>query len=204
MWNLIEEPDIKYFQFIFGDKIFLFSTKWGVERFLEKFNPVMLKQVHSDIIVDIDNEKRTTGDGLITSSNKAIGVKVADCLPVYLFNDQKIAILHCGWRSITKGILMKAKDFLKDYQYCLGGAIGSCCYEVKSDVASLFFQQYPGAVVQRDKKIYLDLKKAVIQELGAKRLLANLDLCTYCHKEYFYSFRRGDKRRNYAALAIRK
>lgn len=201
MWKLIEEPDVKYFQFVFENKMFLYSTKFGPEKFLERFAPVMLKQIHSDIIIDIDKENDKVGDGLIASGS-SIGVKIADCLPVYLFNGQNIAILHCGWRSIINGIVIKAKNMLKDYQYCLGAAIGPCCYEVKSDVASLFSQKYPGAISERWQKIYLDLKKAVIQELGIDRCLANLDYCTLCYEEYFYSHRRGDKKRNYAVLSF--
>lgn len=200
MWKLIKEPDVKYFQFIFKNRLFLYSTKWGTEKFLERFVPVMLNQIHSDIIIDIDKENNMVGDGLITSLNKAIGVKVADCLPVYLFNDEKIAVLHCGWRSIMGGIVKKVKVILQDYQYCLGAAIGPCCYEVKSDVVLPFSQKYPEAVVERGNRIFLNLKKAVIQELGADRCLANLDFCTLCNEEYFYSHRRGDKKRNYAVL----
>ncbi|MEO0206063.1 MAG: polyphenol oxidase family protein [candidate division WOR-3 bacterium] len=201
MWKLIEEPDLKYFQFNFEDIIFLYSTKFGTQKFLEKFKPIMLKQIHSDIIVDIDEEQKTTGDGLITSSRQCIGVKVADCLPVYLFSKERIVMLHCGWRSIIKRILKKAKDILIDYKYALGACIGPCCYEIKSDVASLYRKSYSEAVIKRNDKIYLSLKKAVIIELGEKNLVADLDYCTYCNTLYFYSHRRGDKARNYAALA---
>jgi len=195
MWKLIEEPDVKYFQIIFDDKIFLYSTKIGAEKFLKKFSPIMLKQIHSNIIIDINKEQKIIGDGLITSGNKSIGVKVVDCLPVYLFNAEKIAILHCGWRSIIKGIVKKAQDILEDYKYCLGAGIGTCCYEVKSDVAELFYQRYPSAIKKKNNKIFLDLKKTVIQELGAERLFADLNYCTYCHTEYFYSYRRGNRKR---------
>ncbi|MEO0129307.1 MAG: polyphenol oxidase family protein [candidate division WOR-3 bacterium] len=200
MWKLIKEPDLKYFKFIFEDKVFLYSTKFGTEKFLEKFKPIMLKQIHSDIIVDIDDEKKTTGDGLITSGNQCIGVKVADCLPVYLFSKNRIAILHCGWRSIIKGILKKAKDILIDYKYVLGASIGPCCYEIKSDLESLYQNHYSEALIKKNYKIYLNLKKAVIIELGEKNLVADLDYCTYCNTLYFYSHRRGDKARNYAAF----
>lgn len=200
MWKLIEESNLKYFQCNFEDKIFLYSTKCGTERFLEKFKPILLKQIHSDIIVDIDKEQKTTGDGLVTSGNQCIGVKIADCLPVYLFSKKRIAILHCGWRSIIKGIVKKAKDILQDYKYVIGAGIGPCCYEVKSDVALLFYKRYPEAVIKRNDKIYLYLKKAVLIELGEKNFVADLDYCTYCNAVYFYSHRRGDKARNYAVF----
>ena len=40
-------------------------------------------------------------------------------------------------------------------------------------------------------------------ELGERDKLASLDLCTKCHPEYFYSYRRGDKKRNYALIMNR-
>ncbi len=200
MWKLIEEPDLKYFQFNFEDKVFLYSTRYGTEKFLEKFKPIMLNQIHSDIIVDIDKEQKATGDGLIACGDKCIGVKIADCLPVYLFSKERITLLHCGWRSIIKGILKKAKEILGDYRYVLGAGIGACCYVVKSDVASLFYKNYPEAVIEKDGKIYLDLKRAVITTLGKENFIADLDFCTFCNAKYFYSHRRGDNKRNYAAL----
>ncbi len=200
MWQLIEEPDFKYFQFNYGDKIFLYSTKCGTEKFLERFKPVMLRQIHSDIIVDIDQEQKTIGDGLITSENQCIGVKIADCLPVYLFSEERIAILHCGWRSIIKGIVKKARDILIDYKYVLGACIGPCCYEIKEDVSFLYQKNYPEAVIRRNNKIFLDLKKAVNKALGQENLIADLNYCTHCASVYFFSYRRGDQSRNYASL----
>lgn len=200
MWKLIEESGLKYFQFEFDNKVFLYSTKSGIDRFLEKYQPITLKQIHSAIIVDIDNESKVYGDGLVTSKNKPIGVKIADCLPVYIFSNNKIAVLHCGWRSIIKGILTEAVNILNDYQYVLGAGIGPCCYEVKSDVARLYAGRYSESLIHRDDKIFLDLKKTVIKELGSKNLIADLDYCTKCTQEYFYSYRRGDRERNYAIL----
>lgn len=200
MWKLIEKQNLKYFQLTFDNKLCLHSTKLKTEEFLKRFSPIMLKQIHSDIILDIDSENDGVGDGLVTSANKSIGVKIADCLPVYIFNDKKMAILHCGWRSIIKGILKNVKEIFKDYRYVLGACIGPCCYEIKFDVASLYHLKYQDSIIYRNNKIFLDLKKAVIIALGESNLLADLNYCTYCNSEYFFSHRRGDKEKNYAVL----
>ncbi len=205
MWQLIEEPGLRYFKFDFEDKQFLYSTIVGTEKFLERFAPVVLKQIHSSIVVNVDKEQAISGDGLMSNGLKPIGVKIADCLPVYLCDNEKIMVLHCGWRSIIKGIAKKAKGSLKGYKYCLGASIGSCCYEIKSDVAEVFHQQYPSTLIYKKNRIFLDLKSAVIEELGRESCIGNLDYCTYCHPEYFYSFRRGDKgKRNYAVLRVER
>ncbi|MCX7994162.1 MAG: polyphenol oxidase family protein [candidate division WOR-3 bacterium] len=202
MWQLIEDENLKYFRCEFENKIFLYSTKVGTQKFLYTFKPALLTQIHSDIIVDIDTDTKTTGDGLMTSS-KSIGVKVADCLPVYIFSQEKIMLLHCGWRSIIRGILAKALTIMREYKYVMGACIGPCCYEVKNDVARLFSEKYPEAVIRKYNKIYLDLKKAVLQELGKENLIAELNYCTYCNPDYFYSYRRGDRERNYAVFSYK-
>ena len=201
-WQLIEQENIKYFQFKWKNHLAIYSTKYGENKFLRKFEPVFLKQIHSDIIINLDSNNNRIGDGLILQKKNIVpGLKIADCLPVYLFNDKKICIMHCGWRSIMKGIVKRAEELMGDYKYCLGASIGPCCYEIKQDVVELFNKKYKNAIIFKNQKYFLDLKTAVIKDLGNKDLLASLKLCTKCHPEYFYSYRRGDdKKRNYAII----
>jgi YfiH family protein len=199
-WKLIEEDNMKFFQFKSGNWIMNYSTIGTDDRFLEHFKPFLLKQIHSDTIINIDNTENRIGDGLIThKKNQFLGIKIADCLPVFLFNEQKMCMIHCGWRGIIKKITQRAKILMGDYKYVLGACIGPCCYEVGDEIAHLFKAQYKNAVINSDKKSFIDLKTAVIEDLGKDRLIGNLDLCTKCHPEYFYSYRRGDmKKRNYS------
>ena len=199
-WRLVENNEWKYFQLSCKTVTCIQSTIHGAELLLKIFDPILLKQVHSDIIIDIDRDQSRTGDGLITTRKVNLGVKVADCLPVFMFGTDRTCIIHCGWRSIVKGLALKAAKMLGDYTYCLGASIGPCCYDVKDDV-TLQFRHLPEAVIKRGTKTYLDLKKAVIGQLGPSKLLSSLDLCTKCHPEYFHSFRRGDRhKRNYALI----
>jgi hypothetical protein len=200
-WKLIDDDDTKFFECKSDNKLVLYSTKCNEKRFLERFRPVFLKQIHSDIIIDVDKDSARVGDGLLTQrSNLALGVRIADCLPVYLFNETKICIIHCGWQGIIKGIAKRAKRFMDNYKYVLGASIGPCCYEVKEDIARLFTQQYENAVIRRNRKYFIDLKGAVIEDLGEEKLIASLDFCTKCHPAYFYSYRRGDKNKRDCAI----
>jgi len=201
-WQLIEEQDMKYFQFQRQNSIAVYSTKFREDKLLKKFDPLFVKQIHSKIILDIDSKKSRIGDGLITKrKNFALGIKVADCLPIYLFSKEQICLIHCGWRSIIKGIAKEASRVLENYNYVLGASIGSCCYEVQRDVAKLFEEKYRNALIRKGGKYYLDLKSAVIEDLGKESLLGSLDLCTKCHPAYFHSYRRGDReKRNYAIM----
>lgn len=173
------------------------------EKCLEVFAPVMLHQVHSSMIIDIDRDNLRTGDGMVSSDPKnMLGLKIADCLPVFLFNDRTMCIIHCGWRGILAGIARNARVAMKTYHYVLGACIGPECYEVKRDVKVQFAGLYPAAVKEQDGRFFLDLKAAVIQDLGRSALIADLDMCTMCHPEYFFSYRRGDReKRNYALMA---
>lgn len=201
-WRLIAQAGVRYFEW-YENGVRMFYTIRGSEQdFLKKFEPKFLKQVHSDTIVDADNATATTGDGLFSqATERMLGIKVADCLPVYLYSEAKICIIHCGWRSIIKGIAKKAAELMGDYQYVLGASIGTCCYEIKDDVAAPFRQSYDHALVIRNERTFLDLKGAVIEDLGRERLRGSLDYCTKCESRFFYSFRRGDRKmRNFATI----
>jgi YfiH family protein len=201
-WQLISEGNLSYFRFQWKNNIAFYSIVSSEDTFLEKFKPIFLKQIHSDVIIDVDGIDQRIGDGLISRrKNCAIGVKIADCLPVYLFSDENICIIHCGWRGVIKGIARVAAQNFGTYKYVLGASIDSCCYEVNEHVADLFRRRYRDAIIVRNQKEFLDLKAAVVEDLGSRDLLASLDYCTKCHPEYFYSYRRGDnEKRNYAVL----
>lgn len=196
-WQLISEDNMRYFRFVWHDNVAIYTTKQNQGNFDKFFKPVFLKQIHSDIIIDIDSNNARIGDGLLSSKHACLGIKIADCLPVYLFSREKLCIIHCGWRGIIKGIAKNAKKIIRDFHYVLGASIGPCCYEVGEDVVNLYAREYEGSIITRDKQYFLDLRAAVRKDLGDETLLGSLDLCTKCHPEYFYSNRNGDKGRNY-------
>ena len=205
-WRLIEKDSLRFFRFQFDDLSMNYSTVSSDQKFLDRFKPTLLKQIHSDRIIDIDRTKDRIGDGIITrQKDLVLGIKIADCLPVFLFNEKKMCMIHCGWRGIIREITRKAQTLMGEYRYILGACIGSCCYEVGDDIAKLFKARYKKAVVFLKSRYFIDLKNAVIEDLGEDRLVGNLDLCTKCHPEYFYSYRRGDKnKRNYAVAMTTK
>lgn len=205
-WQLIAYRGLRYFQWHAGEVRFLYSIRGSEHAFIQEFEPLFVRQIHSDVIVNVDDETTKTGDGLISHKKECVlGIKVADCLPVYLFNNTAACIIHCGWRGIVKGIAKKAAALMGDYQYVLGASIGPCCYDVKGDVTTLFMHSYGDAVVTRNGRAYIDLKKAVIKDLGHEHMIGSLEYCTRCESRYFYSHRRGDnKKRNYAGVVVHK
>jgi copper oxidase (laccase) domain-containing protein len=201
-WRLIAQSGVRYFEWHERGVRIFYTIRGSEQDFLKRFEPRFLKQVHSDTIVNADDFTVTTGDGLVSyTEGRMLGIKVADCLPVYLYNATSICIIHCGWRSIIKGIAKKAAQIVGDYQYVLGASIGTCCYEIKDDVAQPFEQSYDHALEWRNERVFLDLKGAVIEDLGHERLRGSLDYCTKCESRFFYSHRQGDRKmRNFATI----
>ena len=141
-------------------------------------------------------------DGLITEVlNLPLVVMVADCLPIVLFEPVKqvIGLVHAGWRGTTQGIAAEAVGLMgkhwggmaSEVVAYLGPSAGVCCYEVGGDVAQLFSLD---EIQQRDDRLYLDLKKANIDQLlGCGMKEDNIEVspfCTICHPELFHSYRR--------------
>lgn len=201
-WSLQNTDGCTFFEFRDASYIMKFTVGADQENCANKVSPIFLKQVHSAMIINLDEDDTRIGDGFLArDSRNVMGLKIADCLPVYLYNDKTMCLIHCGWRGILEGIAKKARDLLGIYSYALGACIGVECYEVKYDVVVPFRARYPDAIIENKDKCFLDLKKAVIQDLGEAFLTADLDLCTKCHPEYFFSYRRGDReKRNYALM----
>lgn len=72
-----------------------------------------------------------------------LGVTVADCIPVYLVDPLRRAVLllHAGWRGVAEGILPRGVELLlrqgsrvEDLLVHCGIGICGLCYEVRSEV----------------------------------------------------------------------
>ena len=153
---------------------------------------VFLKQIHSNIVVDIDHEERKIGDGLYTKSpGIPLGIRVADCLPIYFFDAEvtTIGILHAGWQGTLNRIGARINQMFEEYYYIFGPAIGRDCYEIGPNLALRFKDDFGHEVIKLSgDRYYLDLKKANEKILEGKKL-GDLEICTHCDLR-FSSFRR--------------
>jgi YfiH family protein len=128
-------------------------------------------------------------DGHVTD-RKRLGllVLVADCFPVALAGDGRVAMLHCGWRGLSGGIVRKALElFDEPPDAAVGPGIGPCCYEVGDEVRAEF-AHVAGAARGR----MLDLRAIVEHDLreGGVRRVEHLDRCTSCREDLYFSHRR--------------
>ncbi len=238
MWQFEWNKHLKYFKFI-GNKVdldnllCLLITRQTLNEHPSNFKHLgidriyTLYQIHSDIIwyvnKDFPLENLMIGDGLYTDQiNTFLGVKVADCLPIYFFcpNKKIVGIVHSGWKGTLKEIGTKMVKILlttfnlkpSQIYSVFGPAIGVCCYEIKQDVVQLFEhfcneKKIPKVIIRRDKKYYLDLKHAnrILLETAGVKHIGDLNLCSFCQRDLLYSVRREKNTdRNLALIGYKK
>jgi polyphenol oxidase len=124
------------------------------------------------------------------TSREGLGllVLVADCLPVALAGPGRVAMLHCGWRGLAGGIVEQAlATFDEPPAAALGPCIGQCCYEVGDEVLAEF-RDIDGAAEGRMLSLRA-IAEAKLRGGGVTRV-ENVDLCTSCRPDLFFSHRR--------------
>ena len=203
-----------------------FPLTWGFSTRLDDpagLPPVRLRQIHGDRVVPA-SETIQDADGLWTMEpGLAIGVRVADCVPVLLAGPIHgrpwIAALHAGWRGATAGILRRGVSAFTglggdpaQLVWALGPAILACHFEVGEEVLDAARQDsawnegfaQPGP----RGRPHLDLHGFLRGQALDLGLRADQDgtvaRCTYCEEALLHSFRRGDlEGRQWGLAAIR-
>ncbi|HWZ53417.1 MAG TPA: peptidoglycan editing factor PgeF [Candidatus Acidoferrales bacterium] len=132
-----------------------------------KMQVVALRQIHSDIVHVVSSanhrgaasdspEVAPRGDALITrEAGVLLVVQTADCVPILLADTKRraVAAIHSGWRGTVRRIAEKTLGRMQmefgtrptDVVAALGPGIGSCCYEVGTEVAAEFQAQFRNA-----------------------------------------------------------
>jgi polyphenol oxidase len=167
----------------------------NLNRFLGALNMpkrgVCMQQVHGKNIKIVKNANDLyvdESDGLITQmKNVPLCVATADCLPILFYDkvNNVIGIGHGGRKGLFAGIITKMiEQFVNEYKsdpkniiVGIGPGIEKECYVVDSEKIDI------------RKLANEDFKKSGID----KNNIENIDLCTKCNKDKFYSYRGGDK-----------
>ena len=184
----------------------------------DEFNLINLtrnSQIHSSIVNKIDEKnigQRIDGDALISNVKEVpLLILTADCVPVVIIDpkNKAIGVAHAGWRGTYDKICKNTIDeMIKNYKsnpedlICvIGPSIGPCCYEVSKDLVEKFntnLANHAGEFdIIKDDKYFLDLWK--IDELTLKDCnvkdenIINLQICTNCNHDKFYSYRKHNK-----------
>jgi purine-nucleoside/S-methyl-5'-thioadenosine phosphorylase / adenosine deaminase len=135
------------------------------------------------------------GDGVLTTSGElAPMVLVADCLPVALAGAGAVAMVHAGWRGLASGVLDEGVRMLRDLvpeaeiAAAIGPGIGLCCYEVGEEVHRAF-EAY-GEEIRQGQNLDLRAIARIQLEQAGVEIRHDVDLCTSCSPELFFSHRR--------------
>lgn len=151
----------------------------------------------------------------------ALGVLTADCLPVLFAarNGHEVAVAHAGWRGLLNGVLEAtlgsfhaAPDTISAW---LGPAIGPCHFEVGDEVRAAFLQRSSESERTTTDAAFVagaqagkwlaDLYSLARIRLRASGLtdIHGSPLCTVCHEDQFYSYRKRPVTGRFATLILR-
>jgi len=159
----------------------------------------IVSQVHGRDVLDVSGAPDgAEADGLVTSSSDlALAMLVADCIPVALVDaaSRRFAAVHAGWRGLDGGVLERAVEQFEHptlLHAFLGPAISFEGYQVGPDVASRF-AHVPGALrADGGDRSRLDLRLVAAHQLRALGVAdGNISMCTQVTDggETFYSDR---------------
>jgi polyphenol oxidase len=179
-------------------------------------------QKHTDkiTIIEYDLEPKVADAVVTNRRGLVIGIKVADCVPVLLFDKKKLiaGAVHAGWRGTAAGIVKKTIAVLKDYFHAspvdiiiaIGPSIKGCCYGVGPEVVDAVTRETGNGdyVLARGETRFVDLGAANRhQALSSGILPENVWIsedCTHCLPEKYYSYRyaKGAVGRQYGFIVI--
>ena len=186
--------------------------------------PLFVNQVHQSDIVEVSSRlpfptHQTKADGLITNlPQTTIGVFTADCCPVLISSPKSVSATHAGWASTCQSI--SSKTVLKHQKIFgtspseltafIGPCIGQCCFEVGDEVYSAFLKtdeeckkfftkfNKSNLIFTKLNKWHLNLRALNRYQLEKARIphnqIIDLDECTYCLQDKYFSYRRMKKR----------
>ena len=182
------------------DKIKILFSNERIKTFPPKKKIINMNQTHSSKISEVSNKTLyyKSTDGLLSNNiNHILEISVADCLPIFVYNQKKfcIGVVHAGWKGLKKGIIsnlsqaLNSYDNLSDFKIFIGPSISQKNYEVKKDFLEYFEREH---FLINDDKYYLDLKKIAVKQLaleGFKDIEVS-KICTF-ENQNFHSFRRN-------------
>lgn len=170
------------------------------------------EQIHRAEVWDLSNSsEKILADAIITNRpGCAIMVKVADCMPIFIYDpkNRAIGLAHSGWKGTLKNIIGNTiHEMQKKYNTdpCeifvgIGPSIGPCCY-----TRPKWKDEIPESFHKYMKDDHLDLWKIAedqLTDLGVPLShIENMFLCTKCHNDIFSSYRvEKENTKNLAAV----
>ncbi|TAG17000.1 MAG: peptidoglycan editing factor PgeF [Cytophagia bacterium] len=178
-------------------------------------------QVHDDKVLTTSHGGAFEGyDAIITNqSNVFVGVTVADCTPVLIYDaqNQAVAAIHAGWRGtvlqiVQKTLMAMQAQFGTQPQHCyayVGTCIDACSFEVGHEVADQFADHFK-TFDQTKQQYFVNLKAANAAQLEAfgipKAHIQISEYDTVRHNEDYFSYRHenGDTGRMLVMIGLKQ
>lgn len=192
-----------------------------IRRCIDGAQLVFAEQVHGDNVLILDDHRigedhknpatPLVGDAMVTHLHqKFLAVQVADCQSVMMYEPHRdvVANIHVGWRGSIKNIIARTLEVMQSRFGCradrivaaIGPSLGPCCAEFVNYRAEIpeKFWKYKNA----DR--HFDFWAISHDQLLAAGVLAeNISssrLCTKCHPDLFFSYRREGTTGRFAAV----
>lgn len=152
------------------------------------------RQVHGNVVLDDDTfgHCRQAADGLVSKKNRlALIIRTADCIPLHIWDEDRIGMIHAGWRSIRGNIISRSiQDFKTNKtKIVVGPSITARHYEVDRDLYEPWLLDWPSLEnflsppQPQSTKRFLDLRRlavAQLQQAGIREENIHLiDRCTF-------------------------
>jgi purine-nucleoside/S-methyl-5'-thioadenosine phosphorylase / adenosine deaminase len=156
-----------------------------------------------------------------TEGGVPLAIFTADCLAITAWDAEAgaLSVAHVGWRGTVKGAQQAAVTALRSLgaeprrlSVTIAPAIGPCCYEVDEPVIGDFTRAFGAERFARWSRpsrpghVMLDLWSAnedLLVDAGVDRArIENSRLCTACHPELLYSYRKGNRGRLVTVAAM--
>jgi YfiH family protein len=139
---------------------------------VEVANLVTVSQMHGNTVLDAARATPSSEADALTyeSSDLAIAMLVADCLPLLLVDSssKRFSVVHAGWRGLEAGIIAEAlKQFsnAESVYAFVGPSISMKSYQVGPEVA-VHFKHVPDALWPDDgDRSRLDLRRVATSQL---------------------------------------
>jgi len=190
-------------------------TREGFPQFVQRagfgrHRLALVHQVHGSEVLCVKSghipAPTAEADGLLTDSpDVVIGVKTADCLPIFFEDPVRgvVGAVHAGWRGLHAGILERTVEKMSavygskpgDLRAAIGPAIRGCCYAVGPEFGGYFPGFYkdgrkcgagePGGMFDPAQAALFRLKNSGL----APEQVTDSGLCTVCKMDHFYSYR---------------
>jgi YfiH family protein len=180
------------------------------------------RQVHGADVARATGGFAGDADVLVSTERSVpLAIFTADCLAITAWDAhaRALAVAHVGWRGTVKGAQKAGVAALRSLgaepsrlHVAIAPAIGPCCYEVDEPVIGEFTRAFGAARLERWTRpsrpghVMLDLWSAneeLLVDAGVDRVrIDNPRLCTACHPELFYSYRKGNRGRLVTVAAL--